>query len=143
MSVLRGGNTFDGKEIIEGEITAGFTRAIGNNDVVENVDFFYCGGEIGVDKGVKVRVQGLEDRDGTFISGPRFVNECTAGDFEGFGEETSGEDERDEALELLEPGRTEVGEEVESETTKSGFGGNMFYGVMERWEGSSKIGFRG
>ena len=88
-------------------------------------------------------VKGLKDGDGMFISCPRFINECAAGDFEGFGKATGGEDERYEALELLEPGRMETGEEAEGEAAKSGFGGNMFDGVMEGWECGSKVCFGG
>ena len=71
--------------------------------MVKDVEVFDCRGEMGVDKGVKVGVECLEDGDGTFVRCPRFVNERAAGDFEGFWEETGGEDERDEALDLLEP----------------------------------------
>ena len=46
-------------------------------------------------------------------------------------------------LELLEPDRMEAGEEVEGETAKSGFGGNMFDGAMEGWECSSEVCFGG
>ena len=85
----------------------------------------------------------MKEGDGTFISGPRFINECVASDFEGFRKETSGEDERYEALQLLEPDRMEAGEEVEGEATKSGFGRNMFDGVMEIWECGGKVCFGG
>ena len=88
-------------------------------------------------------VKGLKDGDGMFISCPKFINECAACDFEGFGKETSGEDERYEALELLEPDRMEAGEEVEGEAAKSGFGRNMFDGVMEGWECCGEVYFGG
>ena len=42
--MLRGGDAFDGKEIIKGEAAAGFARAIGDDGMVEKC--FDGGGEI-------------------------------------------------------------------------------------------------
>ena len=101
--VVGGGDAFDSKEIVDGEIAAGLSWAISHDSMVKNMKLFDGGGERGVYKRVKIRVQGLKDGDRTFIGGARFINKGATGGFKGFGKDSSGEDERNQALELLEP----------------------------------------
>ena len=54
-------NIFNGYEVIECEVCAGFTRAICSDGVVQDIGGFDGRGEMGIDKGVKMRVQSLED----------------------------------------------------------------------------------
>jgi len=79
--VLGGCDSFDGKKVIDGKIAAGFAWAVCNNGMIKNVEFFDGGGEIRVDKRVKVGIKCLEDGDGTFVGGIGFVNECATCNF--------------------------------------------------------------
>ena len=80
--------------------------------MVKDVKLFDGRGERGVDKGVKIGVQGLKDRDRTFIRGARFINEGATSEFEGCWKDSSGKDERNQALKLVEPCGMETREEV-------------------------------
>ena len=48
-SVARGGDTLNGKEVIEGEVTAVFAGAVSNYGVIEKIELLNRGGEMGVD----------------------------------------------------------------------------------------------
>ena len=98
-----GSDTFNGKEVVEGKITTVSARAVGHDGVVKDIEFFNCGGEIGVNNGIEVGVEGLKYRNWPFVRGSRFIDKSAASDLERFWEETSGKDKRDEALELVEP----------------------------------------
>ena len=70
----------DRQKIIEGKVCAGLSRAISSNCVVKDMGRFHGSGERGVDKGVKVSIESLENRDRTFVRDTRFVNEGSACD---------------------------------------------------------------
>ena len=86
--MLRGGDAFDSKEVVDGKVAAGFPGAISDDGVVKDLKFLDGRGEVRVDKGVKIGVKGLKDRDRTLICCPWFINEGAAGGFEGFWKET-------------------------------------------------------
>ena len=57
------------------------TRSVRGNRVVEDVEGFEEGSKVGVHKGVKVGVKGVENRDRAFVSGVWLIDESAAGCF--------------------------------------------------------------
>lgn len=125
------GDILNCEKIIEGKVGARFARAIGRNGVVKNMGRFDGGGERGVDKGVKVGIEGLKNRDRAFISDTRFVNEGSAGDFKRRRKDASGEDERDERVKSIRPCGVETSKDIKGKAVIAGFSRNSTNSVAQ------------
>ena len=93
--------------------------------MIKDVSVFNGRSKACIDDGVKVRVKGLKDRDGTFVSCFWFINECAASDFHGFWENASSKSERDKLLETVYPIGVHTSKDIESETLVTRFRRNI------------------
>ena len=113
--VFQLGDIFNGKKIVKGKICAGVTRAIGRYGVIENMGGLDSSGEGFVDKGVKMGIESMEDRDWTFVSDTGLINKSSAGGFERSWKDASGENKRNKGVESVGPRGVETSKKIEGE----------------------------
>jgi hypothetical protein len=131
------------EEVVESEICAVFTRAIGSNGVIKDIEEFKGGAELLTDYGVKVRIKVLENGDGTLISSIWFINESSSSGFEGEGHDAGRENERNEVREESSPVGVKAGKKIKSEAMIAGLGRSGGNVVMEGGKRDREEGFIG